>query len=60
MIAGGTESMSMIPMMGKVSLNPQPFSNVEHVKIAYGMSITDLSYYARDQAAPLYCDLFIQ
>lgn len=41
MIAGGTESMSKIPMMGnKVSFNPRLFSNGEHVKIAYGMGIT--------------------
>lgn len=41
MIAGGTESMSMIPMMGnKVSLNPRLFANGEHVNIAYGMGIT--------------------
>jgi acetyl-CoA acyltransferase len=40
MIAGGTESMSMVPMMGhKVAMNPSIFDN-EHVGIAYGMGIT--------------------
>jgi len=40
MIAGGTESMSMVPMMGhKVAMNPSIFDN-EHVAIAYGMGIT--------------------
>ncbi|HEV2538689.1 MAG TPA: acetyl-CoA C-acyltransferase [Frateuria sp.] len=40
MIAGGTESMSMVPMMGhKVAMNPAIFDN-EHVGIAYGMGIT--------------------
>lgn len=40
MVAGGTESMSMVPMMGnKVAMNPAVFKN-EHVAIAYGMGIT--------------------
>jgi acetyl-CoA acyltransferase len=40
MIAAGTESMSMVPMMGhKVAMNPGIFDN-EHVGIAYGMGIT--------------------
>lgn len=40
MIAGGTESMTMIPMMGhKVSMNPAVFED-DHVAIAYGMGIT--------------------
>jgi acetyl-CoA acyltransferase len=40
MLAGGTESMSMVPMMGyKPSVNPGIFDN-EHVAIAYGMGIT--------------------
>lgn len=40
MIAGGMESMSMVPMMGnKIALNPKVFSD-EHVAIAYGMGIT--------------------
>ncbi len=40
MLAGGTESMSMVPMMGhKVAMNPAVFEN-EHVAIAYGMGIT--------------------
>jgi acetyl-CoA acyltransferase len=39
MLAGGTESMSMVPMMGnKVALSPSVFP--EHVAIAYGMGIT--------------------
>lgn len=39
-LAGGTESMSMVPMMGnKVALSPNVFNN-DHVAIAYGMGIT--------------------
>ncbi|MEZ0470007.1 acetyl-CoA C-acyltransferase [Luteimonas salinilitoris] len=39
-LAGGTESMSMVPMMGnKVALSPNVFAN-DHVAIAYGMGIT--------------------
>lgn len=41
MIAGGTESMSMIPMMGnKVAMNPEMFKHDENVAIAYGMGMT--------------------
>ena len=41
MIAAGTESMSMVPMMGnKVALGASVFTNNEHVAIAYGMGIT--------------------
>ncbi|GAB2507929.1 acetyl-CoA C-acyltransferase [Pseudoxanthomonas sangjuensis] len=41
MLAGGTESMSMVPMMGnKVALSPQVFAKNENVAIAYGMGIT--------------------
>ena len=40
-IAAGTESMSMVPMMGnKVALNDAVFHNNENVAIAYGMGIT--------------------
>ena len=40
MLAGGTESMSMVPMMGnKVALSPAVFQD-DHVAIAYGMGIT--------------------
>ena len=40
MLAGGTESMSMVPMMGnKIAMSPQVFNN-DHVAIAYGMGIT--------------------
>ena len=40
MLAGGTESMSMVPMMGnKVALSPNVFDN-DQVAIAYGMGIT--------------------
>ena len=41
-LAGGTESMSMVPMMGnKVALSPSVFANGdEHKAIAYGMGIT--------------------
>jgi acetyl-CoA acyltransferase len=41
MIAGGTESMSMVPMGGnKPSFNPSIFEKNENVAIAYGMGIT--------------------
>ncbi|KAF1691082.1 acetyl-CoA C-acyltransferase [Pseudoxanthomonas koreensis] len=40
MLAGGTESMSMVPMMGnKVALSPSVFKD-DHIAIAYGMGIT--------------------
>lgn len=40
MLAGGTESMSMVPMMGhKVAMSPKVF-NDDHVNIAFGMGIT--------------------
>jgi len=40
MIAAGTESMSMVPMMGnKIAFNPAIFEN-EHVCIAFGMGLT--------------------
>src|SRR5690606_19321302 len=40
MLAGGTESMSMVPMMGhKIAMNPAAFTE-ENVAIAYGMGIT--------------------
>ena len=41
MIAGGTESMSMVPMGGnKPSFNPAIFENNSNIAIAYGMGIT--------------------
>ncbi len=40
-IAAGSESMSMVPMMGnKVSLNPEVFASDENYAIAYGMGLT--------------------
>lgn len=40
-IAAGTESMSMVPMMGnKVAMNPAMFAQNDHVAIAYGMGMT--------------------
>ena len=40
-IAAGTESMSMVPMMGnKIALNDAVFRDNENVGIAYGMGIT--------------------
>ena len=40
MLAGGTESMSMVPMMGnKVAMSPKVFQD-DNVAIAYGMGIT--------------------
>ncbi len=41
MLAGGTESMSLVPMMGnKVAMNPQIFTRDENIAIAYGMGLT--------------------
>jgi len=41
MLAGGTESMSMVPMMGYHPVfNPLIFAGSEHIGIAYGMGIT--------------------
>ncbi len=41
MIAAGTESMSMVPMMGnKVAFNPEIFTHDERYGIAYGMGLT--------------------
>jgi acetyl-CoA acyltransferase len=41
MIAGGAESMSLVPMGGnKPSFNPQVFAKDENIGIAYGMGIT--------------------
>ena len=40
-VAGGTESMSMVPMGGnKPSFNPEIFAKDENVGIAYGMGLT--------------------
>jgi acetyl-CoA acyltransferase len=40
-IAGGLESMSMVPMMGhNPSVNPSVFADDENVGIAYGMGLT--------------------
>jgi acetyl-CoA acyltransferase len=40
-LAGGTESMSMVPMMGnKVALSPEVFAEDGNAAIAYGMGIT--------------------
>jgi len=41
MLAAGTESMSLIPMMGnKAAFNPRLFAGDSNVGIAYGMGIT--------------------
>jgi acetyl-CoA acyltransferase len=41
MIAGGAESMSMVPMGGnKPSFNPEVFKRDENIGIAYGMGLT--------------------
>jgi len=41
MIAAGTESMSMVPMMGnKPAINPRVFEGDENIGIAYGMGLT--------------------
>ncbi|MEO8507559.1 MAG: acetyl-CoA C-acyltransferase [Betaproteobacteria bacterium] len=40
MIAAGTESMSMIPMLGRLAINEAVFERGENVGIAYGMGLT--------------------
>ena len=40
MIAAGTESMSMIPMLGRLAINEAVFARGENVGIAYGMGLT--------------------
>ncbi|MEJ1959011.1 MAG: hypothetical protein WDM70_05760 [Nitrosomonadales bacterium] len=41
MIAAGTESMSLVPMMGnKIAFNPEVFAHDENIGIAYGMGLT--------------------
>ncbi|WP_347556010.1 acetyl-CoA C-acyltransferase [Robbsia sp. KACC 23696] len=41
MIAGGVESMSMVPMTGNTpSINPQVYAKDQDVAIAYGMGLT--------------------
>jgi len=38
-IAAGTESMSMIPMLGRLAMNADVFDSDENVGIAYGMGL---------------------
>ncbi|HEX4883379.1 MAG TPA: acetyl-CoA C-acyltransferase [Casimicrobiaceae bacterium] len=40
MIAAGTESMSMIPMLGRLAMNADVFARDENLGIAYGMGLT--------------------
>ena len=41
MLAGGVESMSMVPMMGNTpSINPAVFNGDDNIGIAYGMGMT--------------------
>jgi acetyl-CoA acyltransferase len=40
MIAAGTESMSMIPMAGRLAMNAEIFARDENLGIAYGMGLT--------------------
>src|SRR5512144_1518067 len=39
-IAAGAQSMSMIPMLGRLALNAEVFARDENVGIAYGMGLT--------------------
>jgi acetyl-CoA acyltransferase len=39
-IAAGTESMSMIPMLGRLAINEKVFAGDETIGIAYGMGLT--------------------
>jgi acetyl-CoA acyltransferase len=59
MIAGGTESMSMVPMGGnKPSFNPAIFERDENVAIAYGMGITAEKVAAKWQVSREAQDLY--
>jgi len=40
MIAAGTESMSMVPTVGRASMSPEVFARDENLGIAYGMGLT--------------------
>src|SRR5512137_2579362 len=40
MIAAGTESMSMIPMLGRLAMNAEVFARDENLGVAYGMGLT--------------------
>ena len=40
MIAAGTESMSMIPMLGRLAINAEVFARDENLGVAYGMGLT--------------------
>ncbi|MDH5286169.1 MAG: acetyl-CoA C-acyltransferase [Betaproteobacteria bacterium] len=40
MLAAGTESMSMIPMLGRLAMNAEVFARDENLGIAYGMGLT--------------------
>jgi len=40
MIAAGTESMSMVPTVGRASMSPEVFERDENLGIAYGMGLT--------------------
>ncbi len=40
MIAAGTESMSMIPMLARMAINADVFARDENLGIAYGMGLT--------------------
>jgi acetyl-CoA acyltransferase len=46
-IAAGTESMSMIPMLGRLAMNADVFAGDENVGIAYGMGLTSERVAAR-------------
>jgi acetyl-CoA acyltransferase len=39
-IAAGTESMSMVPMLGRLAMNADVFAGDENLGIAYGMGLT--------------------
>src|SRR5207302_9852998 len=50
-IAAGTESMSMIPMLGRLALNAEVFAKNENLGIAYGMGLTAEKVAARWQVS---------
>jgi acetyl-CoA acyltransferase len=53
MIAGGAESMSLVPMTGnKPSFNPEVFARDENVGIAYGMGLTAEKVAAQWKVSP--------
>jgi acetyl-CoA acyltransferase len=58
MIAAGTESMSMIPMLGRLAINEAVFARDENIGIAYGMGLTAEKVAAQWKVSREYQDAF--